>query len=83
MKKWTISKTAVLGWAMTIVGGLGLLGIDFPVDKIEELLGRITDDTLELYILLSGPIALWLRKVTTSPVAQGIWGWLGKKEKQS
>lgn len=78
----SFSKTAILGWLMTIVGFLGIIGVDFPVDQIETLLSRITDDILELWLLISGPVALWMRKITNSPVAAGILGWLGLKEKK-
>lgn len=75
-----MSRTAIVAWIMTLVGLLGLVGIDLPVEQIEELLGRITDDVLELYMLISGPLFLWLRKITSSPLAQGIQGWLGFRE---
>lgn len=78
MKKF--SRTAIVGWIVTVLGFLGLVGLDLPVDQIERLLNSITEDALELYMLISGPVMLWLRKVTSSPVAKGVKGLLGMKE---
>lgn len=78
MKKF--SRTAVVGWIVTVLGLLSVVGLDLPVDKIETLLNSITGDAMELYMLISGPVMLWLRKITKSPVAKGVRGFLGLKE---
>ncbi len=75
-----ISRTAVVGWGMTLVGFLGLIGIDLPVDTIEALLTSITEDAMALWLAVSGPVAVWFRTITDSPVAAGLKGWLGLRE---
>lgn len=74
-----MSRTAIIAWIMGIVGLLGTLGVDLPADTIETLLNSVSDDALELYMIISGAVMMWLRKITDSPVAKGISGWLGLK----
>jgi hypothetical protein len=73
-----ISRTQVVAWIMTVVGLLGLLGIDLPADAIEKLLSSISDDSIELFMVVSGGIMVWFRKITESPAAQGLKGLLFK-----
>jgi hypothetical protein len=75
-----ISRTAIFAWIMTVLGLLGTIGVDLPTDQIQLLLERITDDVIALFMLIVGPITLWLRAITSSPLASGLMGLLGKKK---
>ena len=76
-----VSKTASFHWLIMILGVLKVTGVaDLPLDQIEQLLGNISHDSLALWMIVSGPIGLLLRKVTNGPVAKGFMGLLGKKE---
>ena len=57
-----------------------MVGVDLPADTVETLLNSISDDSIALFMLVSGAIGAWLRKITDSPLADGVRGWLGMKD---
>lgn len=65
---------------MAVLGLLGTIGVDLPLDAIETLLTTVFDSALEAYSLILGAVVLWLRKITDSPLAKGFKGFLGVKE---
>lgn len=75
-----MSRTMIVSYIMAAVGFLGLIGVDLPADTIETLLNSVTDDALELFMIISAGIMGFLRTITSSPLVKGVGGLLGKKE---
>ena len=75
-----MSKTAIVAFIMIGLGFLSTIGVDLPLETIETLLTSITDNAFEVFSILYGAITLWLRKITDSPLADGVRGWLGFKD---
>ena len=75
-----MSKTAIVAFIMIGLGFLSTIGVDLPLETIETLLTSITDNAFEVFSILYGAITLWLRKITDSPLADGVRGWFGFKD---
>jgi len=75
-----MSKTMIVNYIMMAVGFLAVIGVDLPADQVETLLNSISDDALALFMLVSGALGAWLRKITDSPLADGVKGLLGLKD---
>lgn len=74
------SKTAIREWVVAALGLLVTLGVDLPVDQIVALFDQIWTDGAGLIAMIWAAVGLWLRKLTSSPVAGGIKGFLGFKK---
>ena len=75
-----MSRQMMVSYIMIALGIANQLGFEFPLDAIQALLNSISEDTAGLVAILAGAGGVGLRKITSTPLAQGMNGWLGKKE---
>lgn len=74
-----VSRTSIIGVIMTLIGFGAIIGIAFDGTAIGETLNALADNLERLWLLISGPIILFMRKITDSPMVDGIRGLLIKK----
>lgn len=73
------SKTAIREWVLAALGFAVMVGIDLPVDQLMDMFDTAWTNGEGFVLMLWAALGLWLRKLTDSPMAQGIKGFFGVK----
>jgi hypothetical protein len=74
------SRQSFIAWIAAAIGLANVIGITIDGESVIAAFETAWDAGAGLYGLIVAPIMLWLRKITDSPVAQGIKGLLGMRD---
>lgn len=73
-----ISRTQIVALVSSVVGLLGMVGLDAPAAALQNGLGLLTEDTFSALMVVGGAVMAGLRMITGSKVAPGVKGLLMK-----
>lgn len=74
-----LSRTSIVGLVVTLLGFGQAFGIGFDVDEAATQVEKIYDGLQQLWLIVSGPVIIWMRVITGSEMVGGLRGLLFKK----